>query len=55
VKCTLLVRQFEYLSVKLSHDGTVGGFVEGPGVSEDLEFFYQHVQRGGSFSKVDQV
>jgi hypothetical protein len=37
------------------HTRAVGGFVEGPGVSEDLVFFYQHVARGGTFSKVDDV
>jgi hypothetical protein len=38
-----------------AHIRAVGGFVEGPGVSEDLVFFYQHVARGGTFSKVDEV
>jgi hypothetical protein len=38
-----------------AHACAVGGFVEGPGVSEDLVFFYQHMARGGTFSKVDEV
>jgi hypothetical protein len=38
-----------------AHARAVGGFVEGPGVSEDLLFFYEHMARGGTFSKVDEV
>ena len=41
--------------ISRAHTRAVGGFVEGPGVSEDLVFFYQHVARGGTFSKVDEV
>lgn len=47
--------QLEHRVTMRPYAVTVGGFVEGPGVSEDLVFFYQHMARGGTFSKVDEV